>query len=52
MSEWNDQLFELLILELLRKKGFSSVNEKALELLKSIITKKALNLMSKSKKFA
>lgn len=51
-NHWEDQIFDLQILELLRVKGFSKVNEKAIQLLKEIIAKKTFQIMSKAKKYA
>ena len=53
-KEWDidEQVFNLMILEFLRAKGFYKVNNNAFDLLKEIIKTKCVQMMKKSKHFA
>ena len=51
-KSWEENIFDLQLLEFLRVKGFSKVNEKALDLLKDIVIKKHSQVLGKAKQYA
>ena len=51
-KQWKDSVIELMVLELLRLKGFSKVDELAVQLLREIFLNNITNIMRKTKDIA